>query len=195
MAQIDPRSAPTGADGASPGLARLVRSTTIGVGSQPQPQPIPATRRAKAGLRRVVERAEAEGDDEWDSLAKRGRSTSRALALAQEALVVRSAAQPRRSASMAKTKITRIGSHDIVLRAFRVNPADDVRYGETISSVVRRTTVGTAPLGNALDVRRAKTRNVRPALEVYDRGADNFGRPKTFQILRNLIRRSVGLPR
>ena len=94
---------------------------------------------------------------------------------------------------MAKIKRLKAGPQDIIARQIRINPADEPRWVETIGSIVYRTTIGAMPRPQI--VQRSKPRTQRPAAIVYQRGTDSNGRPKTFQSLTNLVRRSVGLPR
>jgi hypothetical protein len=65
---------------------------------------------------------------------------------------------------------------------------------ETIGSIVHRTTIGAIRQATPA-VRRSRLKPQQPAAIVYQRGVDSNGRPKVYQALSNLVRRSVGLPR
>ena len=91
-----------------------------------------------------------------------------------------------------KIKRLKAGPQDIIARQIRINPADEPRWVETLSSIIYRTTLGA--LARPQPVRRSK-QSQRPAIETYVRGVDSVGREKRFQSLRNMVRRSVGLPR
>ena len=124
-------------------------------------------------------------------LAKRGLSTSRALAQTPhpQGLVTRTRTTERTQNMRPKIKRLKAGPQDIVARQIQINPADEPRWVETLGSIIYRSTIGALPR----PVQRSKPQ--RPAIETYARGQDSIGREKRFQSLRNMVRRSVGLPR
>jgi hypothetical protein len=210
---LDPRSAPTGLGGATPGLASIIRANTIPATPARRDPPRPAPRRSVPAdppfsyrtppkpicpsqrPERVQRSADEMSAGEQDVLARRGLSTSRALADLPhpQGLVTRSAQTNQRSGTMKpKIKRLRAGPQDIVARQIQINPADEPRWVETLGSIIYRTTLGALP--RPQPVRRSKAAR-QPAIETYARGVDSNGREKRFQSLRNLVRRSVGLPR
>ena len=203
---LNPRTEPTGLKGATPGLAAIVRANTIpATPAWRDPPQRPKPRRDPPGCSRADpprrERPRPYTGDgmtaaEQDALAKRGLSTSRALPSEEypQGLITRSAPTNQRSRTMKpKIKVLKAGPRDIVARQIRINPADEPRWVETIGSIVFRTTIGALPRPQL--VRRSKARAQQPAAVVYQRGVDSNGRPKLYQALSNMVRRSVGLPR
>ena len=174
MAEQNPRSEPTGAEGRTPGLASIVRATVFtGPGAPADPRRAAPVQRAAP-----VKRATRLPTMNQKQMVDRGLSTSPA-----------STARAKESRYRMTQRSEPQG--EIVGAIFQSNVGDEPRFGYDYRYLARKTTVGTLPA----PVKRARPKPVQPAITVRQYATDQFGRARVGISVRSIARRSVGLPR
>lgn len=179
-----------GPGGKTPGIAALAHATTVGALPQRSaPAPVRTNLSPKLTTRthsnkpgkRFFDREPTEA--EYRDLHRRGLATR---------------GGPAKSGGKAMRTIKRsmvVEPNDRILQPFSLNGGKSWYYGETIKSLAHRAANGVRLAQAQARAGVERSASAQPAVVLRQYATDQFGRPRLGQTIRNVARRSVGLPR